>query len=297
MAALNVARRCASKLPELLPRTLGSRNGPPIGDIPRSARALAQRFGLSSVQFAPTVRARERDAFITNAAHALCDLAKALGVGEGHIGLNATLGLSVGSARKGTWAHYDTAGRTIHVRARRSGGSVAHEWWHALDGQLGRRVRGARPARGTVTKQYGYIEMVFIKDEASNRATPSARGAPGAVARLVETLLKSTMCKRSAKLDRGRDEAYWSSAHELAARSFENQVIGRLRELGIRNDFLVARKNEREWRAEAKARWTEAYPYPNATEDAMLKARWDEIISLWKETLRTNANQPRRDDK
>ena len=135
--------------------------------------------------------------------------------------------------------------------------------------------------------------MVFIKDEASNRATPSARGTPGAVARLVETLLKSAVCKRSAKLDRGRDEAYWSSAHELAARSFENHVIRRLGALVIRNDFLVARKNEREWRAEANARWAEAYPYPSAAEDAMLDARWGEIISLWKETLTTKGETDR----
>ena len=71
-------------------------------------------------------------------------------------------------------------------------------------------------------------------------------------------------------------------------------MIRRLSTLGIRNDFLVARKNERQWRAEANARWAEAYPYPSTAEDAALDAHWTEIVSLWKETLRTNTSRRRR---
>jgi hypothetical protein len=68
------------------------------------------------------------------AGDALVDLADLLGVHPEHLSLEGRLGLAFGARGSGkASAHYEPVRRVINLTKTRGGGSLAHEWAHALD--------------------------------------------------------------------------------------------------------------------------------------------------------------------
>ena len=121
------------------------RSGPHATAPARNPDELARRLALPRLTFAPGVRPAERARFVTEASQALADLARALRVEPRHLGLGGTLSLSLAPLAPRRAACFDTVTRTIYLGPRSAAGCLAHEWWHALDQRLGRRVRGPRP--------------------------------------------------------------------------------------------------------------------------------------------------------
>jgi len=244
---------------------------------------FSEQFGFRGVQFGNWVGqgkgAKDRQGMLNMAYDALMDLASIIGVPPKALSLNGSLGLSFG-ARGSGWAsaHYEPGNLVINLTKTRGAGTLAHEWFHALDNyfQLKRgETSDARSERYITYSPETYYENAKgqrISEREFNLAQPGNTGnmfssneqerrvaiarrkvgdvsqwrkvegvrpeVAQAFADLVKALEESPMSARSKLIDAGK-AGYWSRIIERAARSFENYVISKMMEKGYHNDYLA----------------------------------------------------------
>ena len=225
------------------------------------AEEFRNTFGFRGVEFGNWVKQggnlKDRQGMINAAYDALHDLSSILGIPPKAISLNGTLGLGLGSRGSGkASAHYEPDKLVINLTKTRGAGTLAHEWFHALDNffQLKRGKEGVSREKSFIT----YRPEGYYKDSKSGYTLPESRfneinvnnpsdwnkveGVRPEVetqfANLVKVLDESGMAKRSAKADKGR-QGYWSRIIERAARAFENYIINKMEDEGYHNDYLA----------------------------------------------------------
>ena len=99
-------------------------------------------FGLRGVEFGNWNNQDERQALMNDAWDGLLDLADVLGLPPKALGLNGDLALAFGARGHGlnsARAHYEPARTVINLTKEQGAGSLAHEWFHALDHYFGRQ--------------------------------------------------------------------------------------------------------------------------------------------------------------
>lgn len=99
-------------------------------------------FGFRGVEFGNWNNQDERQALMNDAWDGLLDLADVLGVPPKALGLNGDLALAFGARGHGLQsarAHYELDRAVINLTKERGAGSLAHEWFHALDHYFGRQ--------------------------------------------------------------------------------------------------------------------------------------------------------------
>ena len=213
------------------------------------------QFGFRGVQFGNWVENARRKADLMETSEALCDLARVLGWPERALSLGGRLGLAFGArgrgGAQGVRAHYEPLQRVVAISKPSGPGTLAHEWFHALD----HHVTLLADRSGFATEELGRTP-----DDTELGGLAAALAAYGAALRT------SRMAARSKRLDtrRPRSNPYWGTVRELAARAFEAWVVDRLAELGIRNDYLVNFKPPEEWPGTKEM--DQGYPYPYADE-------------------------------
>lgn len=84
-------------------------------------------------------------------------------------------------------------------------------------------------------------------------------------------LVHTSFYKSSQALD-GKGKAYWSTPHEMFARSFEAFVLDRLMERGAQNDYLVSPVKRDQGATDPD------YPYPAGLERAAINRGFDTLI-------------------
>lgn len=219
------------------------RTGPArrAGDV--SPQTFLDTFGFRGVQFGNYVEGARRQADLNRAHDALMDLAEVLGCAPGALSLGGTLGLAFGARGRGgkgaAAAHYEPDQVVINLTKTNGAGSLAHEWFHALDNRLAR-------AAGARTAQY---------------ATELDGPGAGLIGRLTTG---TRIGERSAQLDRVRSSPYYATRAEMAARGFEAFVISELARRGVVNDYLANVLPEGAFEAVAALRGQPpgGYPYP-----------------------------------
>ena len=200
------------------------RKGPRVGEDYRkgedvTAEQFREQFGFRGVQFGIWTNQRDRQAAVNNAFDGFMDLARVLGVSPRALSLNGELGIAFGARGGGrASAHYELNEVVINLTKTKGAGSLAHEWWHALDNYFARR---GNVKLGMVTENKG----VKMRDE--------LRDAFNA---LVDEVVKSDYDKRSTK-----EGDYWGSRSEETARLFETWVSDELMKRGESNGFLTSR--------------------------------------------------------
>lgn len=195
-------------------------------------------FGIRGGQFGNWVNGDERQEVLNDGFDALMDLAKTLGVHPTAIGLNGRLGIAFGARGHGkASAHYEPNECVINLTKTRGAGSLAHEWWHALDHYLNNGNK-------LLTENCSFMNSRFVQ------ITP-------AVDRLISVIKTSDLHQRSLNADSYRNGVYFSTMVEMTARAFEKYVSHKLSKDGIKNDFLVNIREIQNWQ---KA--DDAYPYP-----------------------------------
>ena len=76
------------------------------------------------------------------------DLSDMIGIDHKALGFNGRLAMAFGArGRGGALAHYEPVQRVINLTKMRGGGSLGHEWFHAIDNILG-EVLGNEEAVG-----------------------------------------------------------------------------------------------------------------------------------------------------
>lgn len=110
------------------------------GDV--QGQDFMDSFGLRAVEFGNWNNQAERQNLLNDAYDGLMDLADVLNIPPRAIGLNGDLALAFGARGHGlasAKAHYEPDRAVINLTKERGAGSLAHEWFHALDHYLGRQ--------------------------------------------------------------------------------------------------------------------------------------------------------------
>ncbi len=179
---------------------------------------FSDTFGFRGVQFGNWTNGADRQAALNEAYDALLDLAGVLGIDSRALSLNGELGLAFGSRGSGNAnAHYESGEVVINLTKTRGAGSLAHEWWHALDNYLMRR---AGVAKG------------FATEHLSGKSRMKSEIA-GAISDLVDAVGRSDYAKRSSA-----QGEYWGRIIEETARLFGEWVVMKQEAIGDRNYFL-----------------------------------------------------------
>lgn len=99
-------------------------------------------FGFRGVEFGEWNNQDERQSLMNNAWDGLMDLAEVMNVEPKALGLNGDLALAFGARGYGlnsARAHYELDRAVINLTKEKGAGSLAHEWFHALDHYFGRQ--------------------------------------------------------------------------------------------------------------------------------------------------------------
>ena len=108
--------------------------GEPVNIV--STEQFKDKFGLRAVQSGNWVlKDKESIEFhVQRAAEAFVDMADVTGISVEQLGFGGRLGLSFGARGKGgALAHYEPVQRVINITKMKGGGSLGHEYFHALD--------------------------------------------------------------------------------------------------------------------------------------------------------------------
>ena len=197
-----------------------------IGEDYRNGRDISPQefidtFGFRGVQFGNWTNDLDRRNALNEAYAAFLDLAKVTNIEPKQLSLNGTLGIAFGARGGGSAAaHYELNNVVINLTKTKGVGTLAHEWFHAVDNYLGRNYKG-----GT---------MSMITDNISTYRTTFPF-----LNNLNNVLRGTAYLKRSVKCG-----AYWGNINEVYARLFAEWTNYRLQELENRNNFLASEISE-----------------------------------------------------
>lgn len=269
-------------------------------------------FGLRGGQFGIWVKQgagnKDRQNMLNDAYDAFMDLAGVLNIPPEAIGLGGKLAISFGARGKGkAMAHYEPSQVIINLTKTKGAGSLAHEWFHALDHHFtsfrdssdrNKTREGTyityKPEPSmmyTPQKGRGYlISKPALKKRQENSEDPmyaDENWAPDpnhpqgvrpqveeAFADLINALNESPMKDRATTIDKGAPDGYWSRIIERAARSFESYIIHKLDKQGARSDFLANITPEN-----AFPRNMDRYPYLLESEMTPVAEAFDNLFA------------------
>lgn len=224
------------------------RNGPVwrVGDA--TDELFEKELGFRGVGFGKKLPPKERQALLNQTYDAFMDLAGLLNVPPKTLSLNGRLGLGFATHGKGGRGHWsavfyastDPKKDQIIALTRRGGpGTLAHEWWHAVDNYLARMDAADSDVSAAITGKKAYRRNEFMSDRQRYRGAFNV-DEYAAFQNLRQELKGSSWGKRMERLDaiQGGDP-YWGTTIELAARAFERLVIDELAKRDMVNDFLA----------------------------------------------------------
>jgi len=228
-------------------------NAPRTGAERRSADVTPaqfdKEFGFRGVQFGNYVESGRRQAELNDAFDSLHDMADIIGVPVKAISLNGELGLAFGARGRGgsnaVKAHYEPGEVVINLTKNNGAGSLAHEWFHALDNYFGQAdVGGGRGINYATTRRRK--TMMFKDGKMVPADFPVRQEVWNAWKGVMKAVGDSGMVARAQKLDELRSKPYWATNVEMAARSYERYILDRAEAKGTRNDYLVNLKKAEE---------------------------------------------------
>lgn len=187
-----------------------------------TAEEFANEFGFRGVQFGNWANQADRQAALNNAYDSFMDMSKIIGVSPKAMSLNGELGIAFGSRGSGAAsAHYEPDEVVINLTKTRGAGSLAHEWWHALDNYFSRAAN----------VKLGYVT--------SDKRLPMREEMRNAFNNLIDDVEKSDYHSRS--IDRG--SGYWGTRVEETARLFAEWIADEMAKRGELNNFLASRND------------------------------------------------------
>lgn len=242
------------------PDERGERNRDRTGPDVRRGRDITpelfeETFGFRGVQFGTYMSTGDRQKALEDTFDALHDLARVLRVTPEALSLRGTLALAFGARGKGgrnpAAAHYEPRYAVINLTKHAGAGSLAHEWFHALDNMIPRAS--------------GAIAEFATEGRSSLTMAPRLRAAFHGVR---DAIRATEMPARSRKLDATRSKPYYATDLEMAARAFEAWVVDQLDRRGAQNDFLANFLDEESFDAASRLRGAPEgrFPYPRPEE-------------------------------
>jgi len=246
-----------------------------------------ETFGFRGVQFGTYVNNDKRQQDLNNAYDGLLDLADVLGIPPQAISLNGELGLAFGARGNGgkdaASAHYESKEVVINLTKANGAGSLAHEWWHALDNYFAKQGELKSKSGEFITELNRPKRKEIIRDGRRTivDADPNDFGVRpevyDAFKNIVNVIKNETkLYERSNVLDGRKTADYWTTTRELTARAFERFVIDELKTKGYESDYLASILPKDAWDSSEAlfGNSTESYPYPTDEEAAKTNAAY-----------------------
>lgn len=221
------------------------RTGPDRREGDVTPEKFSDAFGFRGVQFGNYVEGPRRQSDLNRAYDSLMDMADVLKVPAKALSLNGRLGLAFGARGKGgkntAAAHYEPGQVAINLTKGHGAGSLAHEWFHALDNYFGQydAAREGEITSGDKFMTSNNKRWPQWNDKEKEYLHPVRQEVYDAFKGVMSAVHKSGMVNRSRRLDEVRSKPYWSTDTEMAARAFERYVQDRAKAAGVENDFLV----------------------------------------------------------
>ena len=183
-----------------------------------TAEQFREQFGFRGVQFGNWTNQKDRQTALNNAFDSFMDLAKILGISPRAVSLNGELGIAFGArGGGGAKAHYEREEVVINLTKTMGAGSLAHEWWHALDNYFARR---GNVKLGMVTEGKGIAMR-------------------GELRKAYDKLVSDTENSDYHRRSRDAGASYWGTRREETARMFAMWVFDEISKKGERNSFLT----------------------------------------------------------
>jgi molybdopterin converting factor small subunit len=234
------------------------------------------QFGFRGVEFGNWNNQEERQALMNDAWDGLLDLAEVLGLPPRAIGLNGDLALAFGARGQGLQsarAHYESDRAVINLTKENGAGSLAHEFFHALDHYFGRQD-GKTPATWEV--QADGTRTLKAKggdaDMASGGFLMNRSGVRPEVRAAYEKLLKTMVKKAEVYVeDAARVDKFTGQAREELARELDM----------LRKDFSE-QKDVRYWKRNNKPASAEVLAEFDTLAKAMLDGDVLALTSDWR---------------
>lgn len=266
---------------------------PRSGAAPRRTHDIApedlqKAFGLSGGQFGNWVEDKRRQEDLNSFYEAMLDLSDITGLPPKSLCFGNTLGLQFGSnGMARAKAHYDPQQIAINLNKKNGAGSLAHEWFHALDNLFARY------------RTEGKITPRFMTEESDVREASYGSGThycqpPGAAftreaivnafGGLYRAIHKDTqLSERSDMLDLTSSKPYWGTDVELAARAFQSYVCYKLAQKGIQDDYLSMFRSQEDWQDKTSGTsLVDTYPYPTKDEMPAIGKAFDHLFATIK---------------
>ena len=254
-----------------------------------SAKEFTDAFGFRGVQFGNWVENDRRQQDLNNAYDGLIDLAEVLGIPPKALALNGELGLAFGArgtgGEKAAAAHYESNSVVINLTKKNGAGSLAHEWWHAVDNYFGKQesdgfLSDKGPRRAQILDGNKYRESTDSDFAVRKEVFDAWQG----VTKAIRT--ETQLVRRSVIKDKTRSKNYYATITEMTARSFERYVIGKLEDQGYSNDYLANIIPESTIDAQEKIEESD-YPFPLKSEMAAVNKAYDKLF----DTLETKETE------
>lgn len=245
---------------------------------------FSDAFGFRGVQFGNYVEGPRRQSDLNRAYDSLIDMTEVLKVPAKALSLNGRLGLAFGARGKGgknaAAAHYEPGAVAINLTKGNGAGSLAHEWFHALDNYFGQHDVAKDSDVGFggeyMTERHRKVRQrdgntyVTIEHPVRQEVYDAFKG-------VMKAIKESSLPERSLRLDDVRSKPYWSTDIEMAARAFEHYVQDKAKAAGVENDFLVNIRKADDHGS------PDTYAYPTNEElDGGIRQAFDHLFSTLK---------------
>ena len=240
-----------------------------------TADEFMNTFGFRGVEFGNWTNQSERQNALNRAFDALMDLSEAIGKSPSSLSLNGELAIAFGARGVGkAAAHYEPGRTVINLTKTQGAGSLAHEWWHAVDNYFAKR-RGEK--NGFNTEREGYKYDRERKDFSSDK---ERKEITDAFKKLVHDINASDYGKRSL-MYASLKSSYWKEPTELGARAFASWVERKLSEKGIVNDYLSNNPIPTGFEEYVDS----FYPYPIESDFDILEGSFDNLFNAIQEKV------------
>lgn len=208
------------------------RDGPSNGiteSHPADGNMYMDTFGFAGGEFGNWMSEKDRQISLNMGYDAFSDLAYVLGMDPSDTAFDGHLSVAFGARGHGrACAHYEPEREVINLTKMKGAGSLAHEWGHAFDDIIGKKLG----LTGFMTK---YIQDERVPDSMKELVEAMKRRPPEGNGKYPE---ETDFYKNSVKMDRmysKEDKGYWHSTEEMFARAFACYVHDRLQ---WRSDYL-----------------------------------------------------------
>lgn len=206
------------------------------GDNP-DLPAMLTEYSLKGFEFGNWLSQNERYDHVLACDDSLKDLCKIMHTKN--LGFDCSIGVAFGArGRAGALAHYEPKANMINLTKENGAGSLAHEYGHALDYNIGRMIDQHRIYDALTGGRVPADEKAYAR--VLNMGCQFRSIVNGIIDYLfVEN--NERLMKACVRIDLGKlvFEEYWIRRTEIWARAFEQYVCYKLKQQGQYNKYLT----------------------------------------------------------